>query len=179
MVLFFIDYFSEIQNLPAKIKIEINLVDETYFPFKKKNLKSFVGSIESEELRFLYTEMYESYSKPIRLTCYDPGEIFIEKCRASLTRQVYKLRDIIDIYYLEKKYGYAIKKYQPHIVKKIRFMLDLYERYNENLKLLELPEVDLTNADEMKLMIIPPPKDLGKNVRRIHRELETIKTKLL
>lgn len=178
MVLFFIDYFSDLQNIPARIKIEINLVDETYFPYKKENLKSFVGDIESEELKFLYTEMYNSYSQPISINCYDPREIFIEKCRASLTRKVYKLRDIIDIYHLEKKYGYTIKKFQPQILKKIRFMLDLYERYNENIELLELPEVDLTKADEMKLMIVPAPKDLGMNVKRIHRELETVKSKL-
>ena len=178
MVLFFIDYFSEIQNIPARIKIEINFVDETYFPFQKKNLKSFVDEIKSEELRFLYTEMYDSYSKPISLACYDPREIFLEKCRASLTRQVYKLRDIVDIYYLEKKYGYTIKKFQPQILKKIRFMLELYERYNENIELLDFPVVDLTRADEMKLMIVPPPKDLVKNIKRIHKELEGIKNKL-
>jgi predicted nucleotidyltransferase component of viral defense system len=178
MVLFFIDYFSYIQNLPARIKIEINFVDETYFPFKKKSLKSFVDKIDSEELRFLYTKMYNSYCKPISINCYDPREIFIEKCRASLTRKVYKLRDILDIYHLEKKFGYSITKYQPTILKKIRFMLDLYERYNENIELLNLPEVDLTKADEMKLMIVPPPKDLGKNVKRIHKELEAVQNKL-
>jgi len=47
-----------------------------------------------------------------------------------MTRQVYKLRDTIDIYTLENQYGYTIPKYENTIKGKTKFMLNLYKRYS-------------------------------------------------
>ncbi len=179
MVIFFIDYRSEILNLPSKIKIEINFVDKTLYPFQSKKLNSYVNDLDSEEIKFLYTKMWEEYTKSIKILCYDPREIFLEKCRASITRKAYKLRDVIDIYYLNNKFGYTINKFKPKILDKIQFMLDLYERYQENIELIKLPEPGDYQNEEMKLLIITPPKDIGKNIENIHNQLSKLKNELL
>ena len=154
-------------------------MDITLYPYVKNPLKSYIENIESEELRFLYEKMCKEYSTPISLNCYDSREIFIEKCRASMTRKVYKLRDLIDIYFIGKYKGYSISQYKQAVKKKTKFMLDLYERYKENIGFLEFPSKDLLDTEELKLMLIPPPKDLEKNVAKLHKQLKTIRDELL
>lgn len=179
MVLFFIGYHSEILNIPSRIKIEINLMDKTLNPFQENDLQSYVKGVDSEELRFLYEDLWKEYNSKIRFRCYDSKEIFIEKCRASLTRKVYKLRDVIDIYFMEGKYGYTIKEYEEQIKEKVRFMLDLYKRYRENIELIQYPSIEALDSEEMKLLLVPPPEDLSDNISRIHEELNQIRKELL
>lgn len=179
MVLFFIGYNSEILNIETRIKIEINFMDITLYPFIEKKLKSYVENIDSEEIKFLYEDLWREYSTPVYFKCYDPREIFIEKCRASMTRKTYKLRDLIDIYYMEKINGYTILKYKEAIKKKTKFMLNLYKRYKENIEFLEFPSTDILNSEELKLMLVPPPKNLDQNITRLHRQLNEIRSKLI
>jgi predicted nucleotidyltransferase component of viral defense system len=99
MVIFFIGYQSLIENLPGKIKVEINFVENIQLPLLEKELVSYMGTIDSEKIKFLYEKLWKEYSVPLSLTCYDPKEIYLEKCRALMTRKVYKLRDSIDVYF--------------------------------------------------------------------------------
>ena len=100
MVRFFIPYNSELPGIPTKIKMEINFVDRTYYPYETRSLQNFIAGIENKELPFLYKEAWNEYNKTINIECYDPREIFTDKVRAIMTRRVYKLRDTIDIYTL-------------------------------------------------------------------------------
>lgn len=179
MVLFFIGYKSDILNMETRIKIEINFMDITLYPFIKNKLKSYIENIESEELRFLYEKPCKEYSTPVSLKCYDSQEIFIEKCRASMTRKTYKLRDLIDIYFMNEYKGYSILKYKHAIKKKTKFMLDLYERYKENIEFLEFPKTNLLDNEELKLMLIPTPKDLDRNISQLHEQLNKVRDELL
>ncbi|MCK4367629.1 MAG: nucleotidyl transferase AbiEii/AbiGii toxin family protein [Thermoplasmata archaeon] len=178
MVLFFIGYQSEILNMPSRTKVEINFVDKTLYHFKDKELRSYVENMGSEELKFLYEELWNEYNTKVRLKCYDPREIYVEKCRASLTRRAYKLRDVIDIFFMEEEFGYSVNEYKEQIEEKVRFMLGLYERYRENIELMRFPPADILGSEEMKLLLVEPSKDLGLEVLRIHGELDDIRKEL-
>lgn len=179
MVLFFIGYNSEVLNLESRIKIEINFMERTLYPFKRKKLKSYAENLESEELKFLYEELWKEYSAPISLICYDSREIFLEKCRASMTRRSYKLRDVLDIYFMESGNNCSISSYKQAIKKKTKFMLNTYERYRENIESMIFPSTKILSSEEMKLMLVPPPKDLERNLKRIHEQLDVLRNELL
>jgi predicted nucleotidyltransferase component of viral defense system len=174
-----IGYHSEVLDIDSRIKVEINFMDLISFPFVKKDLKSYVENVDSEEVKFLYEAQWMDYNQPVSLTCYDIKEIFVEKCRAMMTRKAYKLRDAIDIVFMEEKYGYSIPKFKKEIKKKTQFMLDLYERYRENIISLDFPSADLIGNEEMKLIIVPPPKGLEKMVDSVHKQLEKVRDDLV
>ncbi|MDG6220351.1 MAG: nucleotidyl transferase AbiEii/AbiGii toxin family protein [Candidatus Thermoplasmatota archaeon] len=179
MVVFYIEYYSDIFGRPERLKIETNFVEQILLPLQKKKLGSYAKILETEELMFYYKDQLKEYNTNIELACYDPQEIFIEKCRAALTRKVYKLRDIIDIYKLEKVKGYTIEKYSKEIMEKTRHMIDLYSRYKENIEITELPETHVIEGEEMKLFIENIPPDFEDSIHRIHIELEETRKKLL
>lgn len=179
MVLLFIGYHSDILNIPSRIKIEVNFVDKTLYPFQERELQSYVKGIDSEELEFLYEDLWNEYSKKVSFRCYDPREIFIEKCRASMTRKAYKLRDVIDIHFMEKEFGYSISGYKAEIKEKVRFALDLYGRYRENIELIEYPDAETLDSEEVKLLLSRGPEDLSMNIERIHKELEAIRKEII
>ena len=178
MVQFFPGYRSDILEILSRIKIEINFVDTMFYPPRDMQLKSYIEHTNSEELRFLYEDLWKDYDKRIDFACYDPKEIFIEKCRASMTRKVHKLRDIIDLYYIEKQYGYHILDYRHEVKKKVKFMLDLYKRYQENIDICQLLSTDIMDNEEMKLMIVTPPKDLKREITRINNQLLQVRKDL-
>jgi predicted nucleotidyltransferase component of viral defense system len=179
MVLFFLGYPSEMLDLEVRIKVEVNFVDIALYPFKRKRLLSYAEEAESEELKFLYENPWKEYSAKVSLTCYDPRELFVEKCRASMTRKSYKLRDVLDIYFMEKRFGYSIPGYRKKIKEKTRFMLELYKRYRENIDFVEFPSARALESEEMKLMLARPPGDLERNIRRIHEQLGEVRDELL
>ena len=85
------------------------------------------------------------------------------------------MRDIIDIYFLEREFGLSLADFEDRIILKTIFMMDLYRRYRDNIQNKKFPSIDMFKAEEMKLLIIPPPSDLDKEIRRIQDELERIR----
>lgn len=175
---FYLGYYSHLLNMPAKIKMEINFVDRTLYPFHKKDLQSYIGDFESGKLQVLYQNPWKEYTDPISICCYDPREIYTEKCRAALTRIRYKLRDIIDIHILEKQYGYTIPYFRKEILDKTRFMLDLYEKYQEKIETKSLPEIEDIPSEELKLLTSYPSEGLEENIKRIHLQLQKLQKEL-
>jgi len=176
---FFLGYHSEILGQPSSIKIEINFVDMIVYPFQQRNLQSYMEDFESDEIAFLYNVPYREYTKPVMVECYDPREFYIEKCRAIMTRIAYKLRDAVDIYMLQQRYGYTIQQHKEEIMNKTRFMLDLYNKYKENIQIAAIPPLETTYNGELKLLTIPTPKDLRENIEMIHRQIQEIQTELV
>ncbi len=176
---FFLGYDSEILHMPSKIKIEINFVERTLYPFHENRLASYIKDLDSDEIRFLFGELYDEYTRPVSIECYDPREIFVEKCRASMTRIACKLRDIIDIYMLEERYRYKITEYKREIMEKTGFMVDLYRKYRENIEHMTLRPQEEINDEELKLLVIPVPDDLMENIERIRQEIEQIRKEIL
>jgi predicted nucleotidyltransferase component of viral defense system len=176
---FYLSYRSEVLDVPAKIKMEINFVDRLLYPVRKTELKSYIdgmgpGGTRSDELRFLFREQYDNYTAPITLDCYDPREIFVEKARAALTRVRYRLRDVIDIHMLETRKGYSIPAYSDRIAEKTRFMLELYGKYREVALARSFPSIEDISREEVALLTERPPDDLPENIRRIHGELMAV-----
>jgi predicted nucleotidyltransferase component of viral defense system len=178
MVVLYIKYHSELLDRLDHIKVEINFVEDIQYPLRVMPLKTYVDTVRSSELEFLFGDEFHTYSSAILMDCYDQKEIYLEKCRAALTRKVYKFRDIIDIFYLEAKYGDRMVDLMDGIITKTRFSLDLYRRYRESADLTRFPDRVPTNINELNLMIVPPPQELFDEVPRIHRELDLIKGRL-
>lgn len=176
---FYMGYHSETMNAPAKIKMEINFVDKIFYPHEPKMLGSYVHGLKFEELKLLFREPWDEYTKPIEIECYDPREIFTEKCRAALTRINYKVRDIIDIHILEKQYGYSIPDFRKEILEKTRFVLDLYSKYQRNVEAKTLPETGDIPNEELTLLTGSPPPDLEDNIPRIHSQIEELQKELI
>lgn len=175
---FYLSYTSVTIGKPAKIKAEINFVEKTFFPYMRMDLGSYIGDLKLEELKMLYEDEYREYISPVKIECYDPREIYTDKCRAALTRVTYKLRDIIDIIVLEERNGYSIQQYTESILAKTAFMRDIYAKYRDNLQTKEFPEAVDVVKQEVDLLIKKREGNLEKNVDRIHKELEQIQKQL-
>ncbi|MBU4031563.1 MAG: nucleotidyl transferase AbiEii/AbiGii toxin family protein, partial [Candidatus Thermoplasmatota archaeon] len=119
------------------------------------------------------------YARPISMACYDPREIYVEKCRAALTRIKYKLRDVLDIYYIEKKFGFIMDEFRSQIIEKTRFSIDLYSRYGESIEMPSMPPLDALKSEEMSLLLVQPPKGLRPKLKNIQSELESIRTDII
>ncbi len=178
MLSMFFSYYSELLDDERDLKVEINFIDNIQYPSRKCGLETYLGDLDLGDLEFLYPNKIMEYTTEIEMDCYSPEEIFVDKVRASLTRRAYKMRDVIDIYILEKKFGFIIDDFNEVIISKINFMANLYERYRENLKIKDFPDIDILKEEEMKLMISEPPKDLGIEVKRIHDELSVLKDRV-
>ena len=100
------------------------------FQPKIGRLKSLI--VENEELKFLFTEEYNRYSKEITIPIYDINEILCEKVRAILTRKVLKGRDFIDLYFILDKFSLNIQDFKVQIIEKTLFTLKS-EKFKKNL----------------------------------------------
>ena len=99
--------------------------------------------------------------------------------RASMTRRGYKLRDSLDLYFMENRLGLSVNRLRPVILRKIDFMLDLYLRYRENIELSQIPRVDLSRGQEMMLLLDETPSDLRRRVALINGELEKLRREIV
>lgn len=179
MASFFVGYDSEVLKVPGKIKIEVNLVDSVLRAPRPRRLRSYAEGIDSAELKFLYDKEWKEYTSNVRMRCYDARDIFAEKCRAALTRKAYKLRDLLDIYFMEKDLGYTVQGLKRDIIRKTTFMVDLYKRYHENFMFTRFPRKDLLLNGEMNLLLVDVPSDLGDNIARIQGQLHELKDELV
>lgn len=176
MVSLYVYYNSEILGIESSIKIQLNFLEKYFYNFNKVTLHPY-ASYNDEELRFIFKEQIEKYSLPIKLTAYDLKEIYIEKCRAVLTRKAFKLRDLIDLYFVEKQFRYTINKFENKIIQKTRFALENYDRYRENLEKPHKP--NFSSGDELKLLLIQPPEDFKEDLRKIYFNLDGLRAGLL
>ena len=116
MVLFYVNYHSEVLKRVERLKIEISFIDKFIYPTLRRKLDTYANHFNTKDMEFYYPEQLEEYSSNVQIDCYDPREIFIEKCRAALTRKVYKFRDMIDIYMLKKENGFEILDHEEDII---------------------------------------------------------------
>ena len=176
MVSLYVHYNSDILGLESTIKIQLNFLEKYFYDFNKVTLQPY-APYNDEELRFIFKEQIEKYSIPIKLIAYNPKEIYIEKCRAVLTRKTFKLRDLIDLYFMEKQFQYTIGKFGDEIIQKTRFSLENYDRYRKNLEKPQKP--NFSSGEELKLLLIQPPEDFKEGLRNIYLNLDELRAKLL
>ncbi|MCI0496918.1 MAG: nucleotidyl transferase AbiEii/AbiGii toxin family protein [Thermoplasmata archaeon] len=175
---FYLGYRSEIVPTDARIKMEVNFVDLEGLPCQTRELRSYIEGYENRELQVLFPEQYGEYTARMTMTCYDHQDIFTDKCRAALTRATYKVRDILDIIYLEDRFGLSIGDLEDSIVEKTRFMVESYDRYHLNIRERGFPDVASLEGEEMQLLIEPPPEGLYREIERVHGELEAVRSRL-
>ncbi|MBS3802505.1 MAG: nucleotidyl transferase AbiEii/AbiGii toxin family protein [Candidatus Thermoplasmatota archaeon] len=179
MLRLFLRYHSEMLDVSSVIKIEINFVDKTMFPFKHISLQSLIETVENKETAFLFPEEWEEYKKHVSFDCYTPQEIFTDKARAAMTRFSYKFRDIIDICMLEQKYGFTISQYEKEIRKKTRFVLELYKRYVDNIKSVDMPDFETIPERERNLLLFKPKPDFFNKIKLVHDQLRDLQMDLV
>ena len=179
MVDFNLRYKSEILGIPARIKIQLNFMDVNFYPFEKVRLNSYIRGPEKIGLRALFEKEYDEYCCEIPFVCYDPREIFTEKCRAALTRKVFKPRDILDIYKLNEKFGYSVLDFDDEILDKIQFMIKVYEKYRDNLELTEFPAKYALSEAEEKLVLEDLPDAFSIKAQEIQDQLTELKKRIV
>ena len=150
------------------IKIQVNYVEEILFPCKEavvKNLLDEAAIGKDEEAYF--REFLDAYA-PFKVPVYDEREILCEKVRAILTRRAQKLRDLYDLYMLEKA-GFNAEALKEQIVKKTQSSLQ-YAKYraslDRNRKSLRITEA-LEDPYERSLFIKKPPIDFERFAGRL------------
>jgi len=168
-------YSSTVLGTRSRIKIEVNFVDVFLFDFMTRELRSYVGTFDDEEVGAANLDRLADYRRRIALACYDPREIFVEKCRAALTRKAYKARDVLDICQMEEIFGYSVPQFESEIRLKTAFMLDTYERYGENLAMNSFPRACVLSDVEERLMLGPLPGRLQGRAPVIHSQLDRIR----
>ena len=142
------------------IKIQVNFVDEILFPHKTITVKTLLDNVQLSKDDIAYFEELLEFYKPFKVKAYDEKEILCEKVRAILTRRAQKLRDLYDLFMLDKS-GVKIKALRRQIIIKINACLR-YKRYRSNLeknrRSLELTAV-LEDPFERGLFVTRPSKD--------------------
>lgn len=179
MIRLFLRYHSESLDVSSFIKIEINFVDKTMFPFKHVSLQSLIDAVENKKTAFLFPKEWQEYKKHVSFDCYTPQEIFTDKARAAMTRFSYKFRDIIDICKLEQKYGFTLFQYEEEIRKKTRFVLDLYKRYDNNIKSVNIPDFDMIPENERNLLLFTPNPGFFNKIKLVHDQLRDLQKDLV
>lgn len=114
------------------IKIQVNFVDEILFPHKTITVKTLLDNVQLSKDDIAYFEESLKFYKPFKVKAYDEKEILCEKVRAILTRRAQKLRDLYDLFMLDKS-GIKIKALRRQIIIKINACLR-YKRYRANLE---------------------------------------------
>ena len=179
MVRYYPSFTSQMDNLSVKLKVEVNFLEKMLYPVKRLPLKTYLTELpgkDAEVLSFRYPADYERYTQKVRFNCYNPGEIYAEKCRATLTRQAFKLRDYIDILALEDAYDLNIPANSDEIAEKTIYMLRLYEKYRKNIQ-LTAPQTDdhLKNEETQLLLKTRPQKtQLPTQIKRINKQIAEI-----
>ncbi len=127
-------YDSVVLEHDSFVKVQINFVEKILFPTIVNDLKSLLAGYEDTALARFFPDDYEMYSVPVKFVTYDQREIVCEKIRAILTRRGTKARDFLDVWLLSRERDISIDGLRPHIIEKIRFSLDMYEKYARNFE---------------------------------------------
>jgi hypothetical protein len=145
--------YDSISKLPGFIKLQFNFLEPVLHGFQKQDAKSLLGVTVPEELSFLHEELSERYATPVGVLAYDPREILTEKARAILTRQAPKLRDVFDLYLLDRKLRLFAEEYSDRIVEKTAFAVSQRKRYRTQLRKFEDRVSYLMEADVTRLAL--------------------------
>lgn len=175
----FLRYDSEVLSTSDWIKFEVNFIDLLLYPPQRRPLSSYAQDVRNNELTFLFKDQFNEYITPIVLECYSPLEIFVEKCRAAITRKVFKYRDLVDIHHLKEKMGFEIMDHSHEIIAKTRYMLDLYRKYRENIELMRITPEAIARSEETSMLIAPATLGLHQEAEIVSKELNKIREMVL
>jgi len=177
MVTYYLWYPSQITGNEEFLKVQVNFVDEIHEPIEMIDLRTFLGSLSPrsalERLVSRHPEEMEVYTQAIRFPCYSAREVFMEKCRAILTRKGVKHRDLIDVAMLEEKLGLRVIDHSDDIIKKTVPMLK-YRRYLINMKNRQSTISDPIPLNEQAMLILPLTTQIEERMYSIYEEIYRI-----
>lgn len=182
-VTFKIWYKSEILKKESFVKLQINFVEDIRFSISKRKAIQLIEEKENKEFEILYENDYKDYSTNVKLLTYDVREILCEKVRAILTRRGIKARDFVDIYLICSNFNLNLDEYNQEILDKTKFMLDLYDKYQENIR----EKIKFLNSDDFfrwgteKDLLLEEidAKQFNQSVKQLQLFLRNISKKLI
>lgn len=157
IVTFKIHYSSLFTNAPLFIKIQVNFVEKLMFAPEKKEIGSLLNKDDlSKEDEVYYQEFLRLYEKRT-MQVYDVREIAAEKLRSLLTRKAIKARDVIDLFFIAKKFNVQPQNLLREAREKIVFAINMYDKYNEYLLITkEKFKSTMISYDEVKHLVLQP-----------------------
>ncbi len=182
MVTFFLWYNSSITDQEEFLKVQLNFVDDIYDPISDMELSTFIDTLPSPKIRDglidRYPEEMEAYMENVRFPCYSAREIYLEKCRAILTRKGVKDRDLIDVALLESTFDFTVKDQAADIIKKTIPMMK-YRRYETNLRRRQSSISTRIPEHEESMLIIPIPPSIKDRLPCIYEDLYSLKDEII
>lgn len=145
--------YEAVSGLPAFVKLQINYLDPILYDIEERSANSLLGGSIPEELEFLEPDLSARYADPASCFTYDPREILTEKCRAILTRQAASIKDVLDLYLLDRKLNLRVKNHLKTIRQKTQFGVERRKRYRKQLKDAKDRFNALREADVKPLML--------------------------
>ena len=173
-------HYRSATRVPEFVKVQVNLVEPILFEVRPRNAASLLGGRRPGELEFLEPDLTGRYAAAVACPAYDPREILAEKCRAILTREATKARDLLDLYLIETELGLRVEDHLDAVRKKVRFSADRTERYRrhlaapgerfqalreEDVRPLLLRDVDLEGFDAYRTRILRVLEAQGRALR--------------
>lgn len=168
-----LQYRSEVTGTEGSVRIQVNMLDPILFASRAVAASSLISGRVPDPLRFLDADRTAGYERRIDLNAYSPEEILVEKVRAVLTRQAAKIRDVVDLYLLEKRLGLRVADFTGPIERKTRFMVARHRRYRKELDRSPDRFEALRGEDPTKIMLTPLDREEFSSFRtRLLAELE-------
>jgi len=168
-------FYKKADGVESFIKIQANFLEQIHFPIKEKEITPIAFSFK-ERLDLEYPEYSEMITKKPKLFVYDLREIASEKIRATLTRNGFKARDLIDLFKLSKK-GITIQEVKDSSIKKTIAMLK-YEKYSASIVKKKI-EDEYKLGSEANLLITPLENDYPVFIEKAIRELDLISKEII
>jgi predicted nucleotidyltransferase component of viral defense system len=125
--------YKDLAAIPSFIKLQVNFLEPMVYGVRNVEASSLLNGDRPNDLQLVDEILTEAYATPVNCVSYDSREILIEKCRAILTRQAAKGRDVLDLFLLDRELGLHVEDYLPQIERKTRFSIENRKRYREHL----------------------------------------------
>jgi len=158
------------------IKVQVNFVEELLFPHENKIARTLLSGKKLKKDEMAYFQDFLDFYRPFKVACYTLEEILCEKIRAILTRQALKLRDIYDVFMIERA-GVKMENFREEILKKLIIAMK-FERYRKMLKDVRALELENVIGDpyELEMFISKPEEEFYSSARKLENFLKEIAT---
>ncbi len=128
------------------IKVQVNFVERLIFPHRNVTAKTLLTGKEIHRDEKAYFEEFLEFYQPVKVAAYTLEEILCEKIRAILTRQAMKLRDVYDVFMIERA-RVEMEDLKEEILEKIAAAMR-FKRITEKLLWQVRNTLDLENILE-------------------------------
>jgi len=122
-----------------------------------------------------YFEEFLEFYHPVKVAVYSLEEILCEKIRAILTRQAMKLRDIYDVFMIEKA-GVRMEELREEILEKIAVAMR-FRKYRDAL-MASMDAIDLESilddSSELEMFVTKPGEEFYSFVSELENFLKEI-----